>query len=243
MDLTQQQVILFLGAAFFAEVIDSVIGFGSMLMLVPVASLFLPVPNAIVLAGLFHLFGSLSRTLLSITSVNKKIFLRFGIPAIIASPLGALLLPRIDSSHLQYLLGILLIFYAIFSLIHTRIRFHTLPVLFSFTGGLSGFFAGLLGTTGVTQSAVLTSLGLKNHVYLATGAAIALGIDISRVVVYRATGLLTMSFGYSIALLSVALIGALMGKRVIRRIRKRTETRIIFASLLAAGLYFISFRL
>ena len=239
MDLLPYQLFLFFATAFFAEVIDSVIGFGSMLLLVPLTSLFLPISEAVVLSGLFHLFGSLARTTIYARYVDRTVLVRFGLPAALAAPVGAILLPTIDASILRMILGLILIFYAVFSLLHHRMHLHKRPLTLTLSGAFSGFITGLLGTTGLIQGAVLTSLALTNRTYLATIAGIALVIDISRVFVYQSIGLLNVTGNYVAALLFVAILGAVMGKRIVHDIDKRTEKRIIFIALMLAGSYFL----
>jgi len=234
-----EHALLFLSAAFAAEIIESVIGFGSALLLVPLAALFLPVPEAIVLSGLFHLFGSLSRSVLSMRFIRWPTVVRFGLPAAIAAPIGAFLLPAFDASDLQLILGITLLLYAVFSLFHHRIRFETSSVLMSVAGAVSGFVAGLLGTTGLIQAAVLSALSVKNRTYLATVAAVALVTDVPRVMVYHITGQLNTTGWFTVSLLTVAIAGAILGGRIVKRVTGRAERRSIFVALLLAGVYFI----
>ena len=55
-------------------------------------------------------------------------------------------------------------------------------------GGLSGFAAGLLGTGGAIRGLTMAAFNLEKSVFIATSAAIDLGIDLSRTVVYLWNG-------------------------------------------------------
>ena len=48
--------LIFLAAAFLAEIVATVAGFGSSTILVPIATAFFDIKTAIALVGLFHLF-------------------------------------------------------------------------------------------------------------------------------------------------------------------------------------------
>jgi len=77
-------------------------------------------------------------------------------------------------------------------------------------GLLSGFFGGLAGMQGALRSAFLIKSGLTKEAYVATGAAIAFLIDVSRLSVY-AQLIAAYRGEFDDALLGAAVVAALLG--------------------------------
>lgn len=238
---------LFLIFAFFAEIVGTFTGFGTTTILVPLASFFMSLPEAIVLAGLFHLFGTIFRSAFFIKGINLKITLIFGVPALIFSYLGASFLPIIDVKLLSKLLGIALILYASYSLLsetRTRsfehqVRLPKNPLILAGGGSLVGFLAGLIGTAGALRGAFLTSWGLSKSVYLGTGAAMGLGADLTRVLSYYQSGLLKSDFNLPVTLAIVALVGTFLGYKAVKFIQQKLFQKIILIALILAGVKFL----
>lgn len=230
---------LFLIIAFLAEIIGTFTGFGTTTILVPLASFLMPLREAIVLAGLFHLFGTIFRTAFFIKGINLKITLIFGVPALIFSYLGASFLTSIDVNLLSKLLGIALILYASYSLFEHQVRLPKNPLILAGGGSLVGFLAGLIGTAGVLRGAFLTSWNLSRDVYLGTGAAMGLGADLSRVLVYFQNGLLQFDLTQTLILLMVAFLGTYLGYRVVKVTGQKLFQKIVLIALILAGVKFL----
>lgn len=230
---------VFLAIAFGAEVVGTITGFGTTTILVPASSLFLPLRQAIVLAGVFHLFGTFWRTLFFARGIHWKVVLLFGIPELAFSALGASLLVKTDLGLLSKLLGMVLVFYALYSLSKHRMVLPHNTLLLSGGGSVVGFLAGLLGTAGALRGAFLNAWNLPKEVYLGTGAAMGLGADLTRVVVYHQTGLLNINPQTTALLAIVALAGTFLGSKIAKATPQAAFTKIVLAGLLLAGLRFI----
>src|SRR3972149_111754 len=100
---------IFLIAAFLAEVAGTITGFGSSTLLLPIAVLFYPYPAALALVAVFHVFGSLARFALFYRTANVRLLLLFGIPSVLLSMLGAVMVGYAPEHLLRFLLGILLL--------------------------------------------------------------------------------------------------------------------------------------
>lgn len=231
--------IWFFIAAFLAEVVGTVAGFGSALILLPVALLFMDFKTALVLVAFVHMFGSVAR----ITFLHKRIAWRMvthfswiGIGAGIA---GALLVVRIDPALLQAFLGVFLIAYSIFMLCKPRFRLKPTTGTMLVGGATSGFLTGLLGTGGALRSAFLSSFGLIKEKYVATAAAIAIIVDSVRLPVYLRDGLLSSDYYWMLPILLVlAVAGAYVGKGFVRKIPQSAFNKLVLLCLFAAGIKF-----
>lgn len=230
---------LFLIIALLAEIVGTFTGFGTTTILVPLASFFMSLPDAIVLAGLFHLFGTLFRTIFFIKGINLKITVIFGVPALITSFIGASFLPIIDVKLLSKLLGVALILYASYSLFEHQVRLPKNPLILAGGGSLVGFLAGLIGTAGALRGAFLTSWNLSRDVYLGTGAAMGLGADLSRVLSYYQSGLVKSDFNLPVTLAIVALVGTFLGYKAVKFIQQKLFQKIVLVALILAGVKFL----
>lgn len=174
----------FLVAAFFAESIGTITGFGATTILVPASALFIPLKQAIVLVAVFHLFGTFWRTLAFRKGISWRVAAFFGIPSLVFAAIGASLLLRTPVLLVSKTLGVLLIVYVLYSLFEKRIILPRNGLILASGGTIVGFLAGLIGTAGALRGAFLTSWNLGKNVYLGTGAVMGLGADFVRVVVY-----------------------------------------------------------
>jgi uncharacterized membrane protein YfcA len=87
-------------------------------------------------------------------------------------------------------------------------------------GLLSGYFGGLAGMQGALRSAFLIKAGLSKEGYVATGAAIAFFIDVSRLTVYwRLISEQRTAFdpGLVAAAVLAAFVGSIIGNRYLRK--------------------------
>src|SRR3989344_1634813 len=131
----------FLISAFLAEVLGTLAGFGSSTLLLPVAVLVFDYRQALVIVAVFHLFGNFVRLGLFHTGLDRRLLVRFGLPSLIFSILGALLVAHISPALLTRLLGIILILYSSLSLYRDSWHLPASATATFIGGSLSGFFA------------------------------------------------------------------------------------------------------
>jgi len=82
-------------AAFVTAILTFFSGFGLGTILTPVFMIFFPVDLAIALTGVVHFFNNIFKLVLVGKNADRKVLIRFGIPAVIAAVAGAWLLLNI----------------------------------------------------------------------------------------------------------------------------------------------------
>lgn len=182
------QTILLCVLTFVASAIGTATGFGTSTVMIPAMVLFVPLPVALLFVGLIHLAGDIWKVLLFKSGIDLKLILGFGLAGIAASFLGAWLSTHAEGLPLKRILGLFLIFYAVFLWFK---RHWALPKTntTAVTGGLlSGFCAGLFGVGGSVRGAFLMAFNLPKEVYIFTSGLIALFIDITRIIEYIRSG-------------------------------------------------------
>lgn len=232
--------ILFWLAAFFSEVIGTMAGFGSSTVFLPIALFFLDFKTALILVAIFHMSGNIGRITFFRHGFNKRLLLIFGVPSVILTLLGALLVTYVSSEILKGVLGVFLIVFSLISLLKPKFSFSP-SARNSFVGGsLSGFFAGLIGTGGALRGAFLTSFNLKKSVYIATAAAISLAVDVTRIPIYFGSGFLEEQFYYYVPLLFfLAISGSFAGKKIVNKISQPTFKKLVLAVIILVSSKFV----
>jgi len=229
--------ILFFASAAFAEIVGTIVGFGSSTVFLPLAVLFFDFRTALILVAFLHIFGNIGRISFFRHGIEKSILLRFGLPSMILTLIGALLVPFISQSVLKGILGVFLVLYASLSFWKESLAVQPTVTNSVIGGGLSGFLAGLIGTGGALRGAFLTSFGMPKEKYIATAAAIALAVDITRIPVYFFQGFLESKyFWYIPVLFVVAITGSFIGKKIVSKIPQKQFKKVVLAAIFTIGI-------
>ena len=232
--------ILFFAVALFSEIVGTIVGFGSSTIFLPLALLFIDFRTALILVALFHIFGNIGRLSFFRHGLEKNVLLRFGLPSIIFTLIGALLVPFISQSLLKGILGVFLVFYSL--LTFWKDNFQVQPTLTNSIvgGGLSGFMAGLIGTGGALRGMFLTSFGITKEKYIATAAGVALAVDLTRIPVYFFQGFLESKYYWYIPVLFIiAFTGSFIGKQIVDKIPQKKFKKVVLGGIFAIGLKFV----
>lgn len=238
-------------AAFATSLMTFFSGFGLGTILTPVFAIFFSIDVAIALTGVVHFSNNLFKITLVGKNTNKAVLLRFGIPAILASFLGAWLLLRITVlpslfhyellgrelavTPVKLVIAVLLIFFSVLEILPTvqKIQFSRNKLVLG--GVLSGFFGGLTGIQGAIRSAFLIKSGLSKEAYIATGVFIACLVDFTRLSVYAsrfASANLQDNLPLLISATLAAMAGALIGSRLLKKITLRFIQLIVALMLI-----------
>jgi hypothetical protein len=232
--------LLFFLTALLAEITGTIVGFGSSTILLPLAVLFFDFKTAITLVAFSHIFGNLGRVGFFRHGLEKEILVKFGLPSVVASLLGALLISYISQEILKAALGAFLIAYSTISFWREGFSVRADSINTVIGGSLSGFLAGLIGTGGALRGAFLTAFGLPKERYIATAAAVGLAVDLTRLPIYLRQGFLEERFYWFLPILLVlALAGSYIGRRVVQEIPQRRFRQFVLVALFLIGIKFI----
>lgn len=234
-------IILIALLTFVASTVGTITGFGISTIMVPVVALFYPLPQTLLFVGIIHLFGNVWKLLFFRKGVRLGLILKFGIPGIIATYIGARLIFAISNIVLSRILGAFLIGYVLFLVLKPAFKVRQSDFNAVLGGSLSGFLAGIFGIGGAVRGAFLTIFDLPKEMYIATAGAIALFVDSTRVVTYVAGGsrinqnlLLGLLF-----FIPVSLLGAAFAKRIVGKIPQKQFRIVIAIFILLIGLKLI----
>lgn len=221
---------------FFAALLTFFSGFGLGTILTPVMLIFFPPEIAISLTGIVHFSNNIFKLSIVGKNFDKTVLLKFGIPAILASFIGAyglffisnntfyehnLFYQTFEVSYLDFIISIILIIFALFDLIPflNKIKFN--KSILPLGGFLTGFFGGLTGNQGALRSAFLIKLNLERTVFIATTVVISFFVDLTRIGIYASkinAFEISESLGLGSAAIFSAIFGSFIGYKFLKKI-------------------------
>jgi len=235
-------------------------GFGLATVLTPVVAIFFPLQEAILLVAVVHLLNNLFRIVLLGRAIRWQVVLYFGLPALVAAFVGTQLMQLLTTgaplyaytlggracsiTWLNLSVGLLMLCITWAELNTGTLKRYTDAHMLPLGGVLSGLLGGFSGHQGALRSAFLVHAGLSPAAYIATGVAIAILVDLARMVGYaplmpalwQGTG--TLLLGVTIG---AAFIGSYVASRLVQKVTVTYLQRFvaialsIFALLLIAG--------
>lgn len=241
-----------------ASAVTIVSGFGLNTVLVPAFAVLFPLPLAIAAVALVHLLSSATRLVVFRAHIERTIARQFVPWAVVGGAGGALLLDALGSMPVlvEYRLfgvtktitaakltvGVAIAILSLYELRHTSGVQPLRAASVRLGAFASGFFGGLSGNQGAIRSAVLIRAGLTPLGFAATGALAAVTIDLTRLVVYGAAGNVSDLLSDSairnaiVAATAGAVLGALVGRRLLTAMSSELLHQVVGRSLVAGGL-------
>jgi uncharacterized membrane protein YfcA len=227
----------FLLLALLAEIAGTVGGFGSSVFFVPIANFYFDFQSVLGITALFHLASNVSKLGLFRGGIDRGLLLRLGVPSVLFAVLGGLASAWVLTRWLEATLAVFLLGLSGWMLVRPRWRLAATTRSAVLGGALSGGMAGLVGTGGAVRGMTLAAFDLRKDVFIATSAAIDLGIDLGRTVVYARNGYIHGHDLVWIPLLAVvAIAGTWIGKRILARMPQAMFRRIALAMVFGIGL-------
>jgi hypothetical protein len=226
-----------IATALIGSTIGGVAGFGAGVLLLPVLAWTMGVRAAVPILTVTMFLGNLSRVWWSRQEMDGGVVARFLCGAVPATIVGAILYAGARAEWLGSLIGAFLIsavpLRRLLARGHFRVRLAHFPAL----GGLFGFLSALVATTGPIVSPFFLAYGLRRGAYIATEAACALGMHLTRGIVFARYALLTWdTLILGVVLGSTMFLGSWAGRRLIERMSERLFLVLIEALLIVMGL-------
>jgi len=246
--------------AFGVSLLTLFSGFGLGTLLMPVFALFFPVEVAVASTAVVHAANNLFKVGLLGRQAPRDVVVRFGVPAVLASFVGALVLTMLSAqaplwswsafgrvaaiTPIKLVMGVLILGFAAFELVPALQAMRAPVRLLPLGGALSGFFGGLSGHQGALRAIFLTPLALSPTQFVSTQAVIALLVDGARLIVYggafwlfgRGVGAAGIPWWLvAVATLS-AFAGAYLGKRLLKKVTIDALRFVVGGLLVVVGI-------
>ena len=230
------QIVIFYILAYVSEIIGTIGGFGSSVFLIPLAGFFFDFHTVLAITGILHVFSNSSKLWLFHKGINKRLLILIGVPSIIFVIIGSYLSAFLFLKYAELILGVFLIAFSVLFYIKPNFKFKPNKFNAISGGSLAGFLAGLVGTGGAVRGLSLAAFSLEKNALIATSAAIDLGVDFSRTIVYLYSGFLAEEFYTTIPFLVViAVLGSYTGKVILKYVSELQFKKVVLFCVFSVG--------
>ncbi len=228
--------IYFIILAFFSELIGTLSGVSSSTLFVPLGNLFESFQITLALTATLHIFGNTVRTVMYWKNINWPLTLKFGIPSVLFTGIGAQYSNLFTEKTYSIALGVFLISISTFFLFFKTkylMKGKWLPYI---GGGLSGLLTGMIGSGGAVRSLALTTFNLNPLTFTATSTLIDFGGDILRFIVYFKKGYLNQEhYFYLPIMMLIAFVANQLAGVWLKRIKKDSFEKLVLSFVFLMG--------
>ena len=224
-----------------AFVFSTLAGGGGAMLLVPLVSAFLGAQYTAPVVNLGNFIGRPSRLVLYWKHIHWRICAYYALPAIGGAWLGAWLFGHLRVSALQLLIGIFLLSTLFQFRFGKRERSFRMPVQgFAPLGILVSFLGTLVGAMGPVMNPFYLNAGLQKESLIATKTANSFFMGMAQLGGYTFFGLLEGKYwGYGVALGLGAIVGNIIGKKMLGRISSEGFRILLVVFMALSGLMLI----
>lgn len=223
--------------AFAGAFIFGVTGFGSSLVTIPLATHLVPLPFALALYALVDVCSAFSVGLENPKNAVRAEWHRLVPMILLGTALGVTLLVNLPRTLGMLLLGLFVVSYALYSLLH-RAPPKVVAASWGWLAGLcGGITSALFGAGGPPYAIYLSQRGLTKEQFRATMGFATMTSISTRVAAFAITGLLLDRRVWIAAAAAVpaALLALWIARHVYRRISRELLMRAVAVLLLASG--------
>ena len=229
--------LLFFIALLVAEVLGTIGGFGSSMLVMPLAGWFMPFDQALGLTAVFHVLSNAAKMLLFRQGVSRHLLLWLGAPAVFAVIAGARLTVLMDDRISGLMLGTLLVVMGAGLLWRSQWRLQATRGNAMAGGVISGFIAGIAGTGGAVRGITLAAFDLEKMAFVSTSAWIDMGVDLSRSLVYASHGFVDIGILHYLPAMAVAsFAGSWLGRVSLKHIPQREFRVVVLGMVVVMGI-------
>ena len=229
-------------ASGIAGLLDTVVGFGGGLLLLPILVGLMGSSEAVVLTALIPLGWNTTRLPILRSFIDMRAVMLFSLGIVPGAFLGGLFLDQINAEQLRLGIGSLLIFLGLFHILRLYVEM-PLPQLpdrwtFPLIGFIGGALTAILGAgNGPLQSWTMSAAGIVPQSIVAVNGVLGVLSGIVRLIAYAIDGMLA-NFPWLLAGagLAGAIAGSLAGINLSRRASDSTLKLIIGIVIVVAGI-------
>lgn len=240
MNLTLTYLFLFVGS-FLAAAISGAAGFGGALLLLPLLSKTVGTTLSVPILTIAQLIGNAARAFFGFKQIKWKPVIIFMLGAVPMSVLGALSFVEVPKGVITRGIGLAIIIFVILKYFKL-LKFQPNNKTMFIGGGIVGLISGLVGSAGPIGAALFLSLNLTPTAYIASEAVTAIGMHITKTIVYEkylGIGLSALGIGLFMGLAMI--IGTWVGKRIIEKLPKEKFIKFVGILLTVIGLQMFIF--
>lgn len=225
---------------FAAFALRGLTGFGSALVMTPLLTLFMDLRQTVILTAVLSILNGFGIAYYVRGEIARRTFALTSVSALVGLVVGTYLLVTQPNVLLKRGVGVMTILFAAGLFRRDKGSFaRTRPWPESaglIAGLLSGVLGGLFGTSGPPMIVYMSRRGMSVAVFRATLIAFFCVLDVSRMLGYAASGLVTRQILLTgVLLIPISLLGVYAGTRIHTRLNERFLWMTVAVALLVAG--------
>jgi uncharacterized protein len=219
LDTIVQNPFVFYSVILVTSILSASLGVGGSVILLPLSILYFGSKEGVGIVTLYYLFQNIAKIFFFRSHIRWEVALRIIVWSVPGAIVGGFLLDYLPLELFKKLLAAFILLYLaneLLRFIPKKVRgMEVIPIF----GVLYGFFSGLLGSGNLVKGPLFASMGLKKEAYIATYALTSFFVNVPKLSVYFATGIINLhSVRLSLPLLLVSIVGILIGRRWIRHV-------------------------
>ena len=234
------EIALYLLVVFVAVFTQSLVGFGTAMVGMPLLVSLVGIQIASPLVAMIGLTVEVILVIRYWDKLNLRVVWRLIAAAIVGIPLGVMMLKRVDETIVLTILGVVIVSYAVYGLLKLK-----LPRLdAAFWPYLVGFLSGVLGGAYNTSGPPVVIYGNCRRwtpsEFLGNLQSFFLAVDLIVVVTHAASGSITTEVwqAFLLALIPMAL-GLVLGSLLAGRVNQAVFSKLVLVMLIVLGLRLI----
>lgn len=230
-------IILVIMVCFVAAAVSGMSGFGAGLIIALFITPIIGAKAVVPAISVVMLINNASRIWFFRSALDWRMIRLIGAPAVVAAALGSIVYVQLDSRGAQLLLGsVLVLSIPLRRYLAGREWVPGTGVLLGF-GGVFGFLSSLMVGAGALVVPFLLGGGLAGAALLATDAAIAVAVNLVKIVMFGKLDALTGElFLLSLVMGMCTIPGTWLASWIVRRTQLRLHTALIEVLVVCGGL-------
>lgn len=234
-----QQFTLFAIGVSLGFFVHTIAGFAAALVAYPIILQVIDIQEAVGFLSIFFFCFGATQTVVNWHNIDKKVFIRISLSAMVGLPIGVGLLAFGNPTILKKALGVFILLYVVFQFFKKK-KFEILKHFGIPIGMISGIFSGLFAIGGPPVVAYIYNSIDDPKKIRATIIGIFGVIGTVRIVLFGATGMISKDIIMtSLYIFPFFLLSVFLGQMALKKINDHVFTRILLILLFVSGMSLI----
>lgn len=218
--ISSGSAMVLIAVSFFTSAMTAAVGLGGGIALIAIMAMIMPTSALVPVHGVIQMGSNAGRALVQLKHVDWMIALWFAIGAILGASLGGAIAIQLPSAVLRAGIG-LFVLWVVWGKPPRLGKAHK-PVMAA-AGFASTFLSMFFGAAGPIGGAVLSTLGLSRHGFVANQAITAMMMHIFKIIAFGALGFAFAPWaGLIILMIASGFLGTLAGSRMLGKMNEAT---------------------
>ena len=221
LEFLAQNIYLFYGIVLLTSILSASFGVGSFI-LIPLAAIVYGSKEAVGIITLYFLFQNVNKIIVFRKNIDSNVSFKMILWSIPGAILGSFALGFLPVELFNKVLAVFILAYIANDVLGFVPKKYYSVSMIPLFGTLYGFLSGFVGSGNLVKGPLFTSLGLLKESYIGTYAVTSFFVNVPKIVVYFAIGVIAGStFVKAIPFLFISIVGTYIGKHFLSKVPNR----------------------